>query len=334
MQRFIIVFGFVGLICGAGLSQAGPMVLTSQGDIYKVWVGGEGLVLSHSSLGNDTEDTLIPETAGLDLDGVELVVEERTSTPFILWTRISNGLSSVLLSALVEGTWFGPSVIGGGDGVIVSNPRALLHTYQTVLEEEGNLVPESLETTFLHTVWWHNDTESPAGFAVYFPIPLAPDGMPLIDQATAYDLNNLLPFGVACNYQSDIVSMASPRFFIGPDGLPQLFTPDFDDCLFALLDIDYETEELDVPDAYGKRRRSIAVFRTTNVTMAVPPDIDLESSKMLLRKDNSVLIFWDGNNGIKWIISGAEGWTDIHTLAIDNEMSHEQAVDLLIALAR
>ncbi|MCK5378794.1 MAG: hypothetical protein KAJ78_05285 [Acidobacteria bacterium] len=334
MRRLIFALALVVLVGSAGFAQADPMVLTTQGHLYKVWLADEGLVLNHSGPDIDTEEAVIPQTAGLQLDGVILVVDEATATPLILWTDSLDGLSSVHLAALVDGAWYGPTVLGGEDGTTLSNTHALIHTISTVIEGDDGSEPEILETTFLHTVWWRHDDVTALGHAVYFPIPLDSNGMPLLDEAEAHHLENLLPFGFGCDNNPDVEGLTSARFFIGAGGLPQLFTPDFADCVFHLLGIDYEIEEIDPPGTDGKRRRQIAVFNTGEVMMAIPPDISLETSKMFLGRDNSVLIYWDTEDAVEWILSGTEGWTDTKSLLLGDDIDHEQAVELLRQLAR
>ncbi|RLE22651.1 MAG: hypothetical protein DRJ65_13430 [Acidobacteria bacterium] len=342
MRRLIFALALVVLVGSAGFAHAGPMVLTSDGHLYKVWVADEGLVLSHSGPDFDTEEALVPQTAGLGLESVVLVVDETTSSPFILWTDTLDGLSSVNLAALVDGAWFGPAILGGEDGTTITNADALIHTVTTVIEGDEGAEPEILETTFLHTVWWRHDNVTALGYAIYLPIPLDSNGIPLLDDTQAYDLENLLPFGFGCDDNPDVAGLTSARFFIGEGGLPQLFTPDFADCVFHLLGIDYEIEEIDTPE--GKRRRQIAVFNTGDVVMAIPPDLDLLASKMFLGRDNSVLIYWDatieaegdavGDRAVEWVLSDTEGWSDIKSLPLEDDIDHEQAVDLLRKLAR
>ncbi len=335
MRRLIFALALVALVGIAGFAQADPMVLTSEGHLYKVWVSDEGLVLSHSGPDIDSEEALIPQTMGLGLDGIVLVVDEASATPFIIWTESPDGLSSVRLAALVDGAWFGPAVLGGEDGTTITNPHALIHTARTVIQGDEETEPELLETTFLHTVWWRHDNVTALGHAVYLPIPLDSSGIPLLNDAQGFDLENLLPFGFACDNNPDVAGLTSARFFIGEGGLPQLFTPDFADCIFQLLGIDYEVEEIDIPDTNEKRRRQIAVFNTGEVMMAIPPGISLESSKMFLSHDNhSVLIYWDADNTVDWILSGTSGWTDIKSVPLGDDINHEQAVDLLRKLAR
>lgn len=334
MRRLIFALALVALVIGAGFAQAEPMVLTSQGHLYKVWVADEGLVLSHSGPDTDLEEAVVPQTAGLGLDGVVLVVDGATATPFIIWTDSLDGLSSVRLAALVDGAWFGPAVLGGEDGTTITHPDALIHTVRTVIEGDEGSEPEILETTFLHTVWWRHDDVTALGHAVYLPIPLDSDAIPLLNEAEAHHLENLLPFGFGCDDNPDVAGLTSARFFIGAGGLPQLFTPDFADCVFHLLGIDYEVEEIDLPETNTKRRRQIAVFNAGDVVMAIPPDINLEAAKMFLGHDYSVLIYWDADDAVEWILSGTEGWTDVKNLPLDIGIDHERAVELLRELAR
>jgi len=335
MRRLIFTLLLAALVAGTVPARAGTMVLTSEGDLYKVWTSEDGLVLSHSAPGMETEEALIPQTLGTPLKGVVLVFDDTTGTPYVLWTDGIEGFSSVHLAAMVDGTWWGPVFLGGADETTITNPDALIDTARTVIEpEDDDQEPMTLETTFLHTVWWRHDNVTTLGHAVYTPIPLDENGIPQIEQAPSYDLENLLAFGFPCDDNPDVAGLTAVRFFIGDDGHPQIFTPDFADCSFFLLDVDYDTEEVDIPGTNLKRRRSIAVFHTGDVSMAIPPNIDLAKSKMFLGHDDDVLIYWDGDNTVDWVLSNTEGWTVVNSIPLGGDIDHEQAVELLRALAR
>jgi len=335
MRRLIFTLLLAALVVGAVPAHAGTMVLTSGGDLYKVWAAEEGLVLSHSAPGRETEEALIPQTLGMTIDGVVLTIDERTETALILWTDATRPLSSVRLAALVDGAWYGPVILEGEDGTTLTNADAMIDIARTVIEPEveGD-EPEILETTFLHTVWWRHDNVTALGHAVYTAIPLSDDGMPELPEAQTYDLENLLPFGFGCDDNPDVAGLTSARFFVGDDGHPQIFTPDFADCSFFLLDVEYDIEEVDIPGTNVKRRRQIAVFRTGDVVMAIPPNIDLAESKMFLGHDDNVLIYWDGVDTVDWVLSNTDGWTVVNSIPLGGDIDHEQAVELLRALAR
>lgn len=336
MRRSIVTLVIAVLFAGLGVAQAGSLVLTSQGHLYRVTESESGLVLSHTAPDVAAVDNLIPQTVGVSVDTVELVVDEKTATPFVLWTDSVDGLSAVRLAALVDGAWFGPVVLGGEDGTTVSNVAAMVHTAHNVIDNGPDEEPEVLETTFVHTVWWRHDDVTALGHAIYLAIPLADDGMPQLDEATPQDLENLLPYGFACDDSPDVAGLTSARFFTGEGGKPQLFTPDFADCVFHLLGIDYEVVEEDVPDTNTKRRRQIAVFHAGDVVMAIPPGIDLQNSKMFLSHEDSVLIYWEApdQQSIDWILSGVQGWTDTKVLPLGGDIDHERAVELLRSVAR
>lgn len=321
----VLIFGLTGIVT------AGPMTLTNDGHLYKVWAANEGLVLSHSAPGEDLEESLVPLTVGVSLDTVNILVNEEFATPFIVWSDDLDGTSKVRLAALIDGTWFGPVTLAGDDGVAARNPQIQLHTAVSTIEDETG-DPMTLETTFLHTVWWSNDQTGGLGYAVYAPIPLNEEGFPLVEKMTTTDLHDLMPYGLGCDATAYSDGLAQPQFFTGEGGMPLLFTTDFGDCVFQILAIDYAVEEDIDPNTGLKRRRQITVWRSSSDSVAIPPGVALTDSKMALGHNYTVLIYWDNDGGIDWLLSGTEGWTDVKTLPTGPDLSHEQAVELLLKL--
>ena len=327
MRRHIFVLLFL-VGTAASVMASGPMTLTTGGHLFKVWSSEEGLVLTHLGPNDFVEESVIPQTVSVPLGNVKIVVDELTMTAYVTWSDELHGASKVRLAILSSGTWFGPLTIGGLDGTSARNPEALLHRARTVVATD-NGDPEVLETTFLHLVWWRHDVTDGMGHAIYLALPLDGSGLPIFDDVALFDLKDLLPFGIGCNEAPDVNGLAHPQFFIGANGLPLLFTTDFGNCVFHILGIDYEVEEVEIPGTSIKRRRQIAVFRSGGEVMAIPPGIALTDTKMLLSQDFTVLIYWDVAGGIEWILSKTEGWSDVKSLPIGNDVSHEQAVELI-----
>ena len=328
MRRFIFILLFlVGTTTSAGAGS--PMTLTSDGHLYKVWSAVEGLILTHLGPNDFVEESIIPQSVSVPLETVTIVVDERTMTAYVVWSDELNGASKVRLAIFSDATWFGPLTIGGLDAIAARNPMAMLNRARSVIEGDGESDPEILETTFLHLVWWRHDVTDGLGHAIYMALPLDDHGLPVFDDVQPVDLKDLLPFGIGCNEAPDVQGLAHPQFFTGTDGLPLLFTTDFGNCVFHILGIDYEVEEVEISGTSVKRRRQIAVFRSGGEVMAIPPGIALTDTKMLLSQDFTVLIYWDVAGGIEWILSKTEGWSDVKSLPIGNDVSHEQAVELI-----
>jgi len=335
MRRFIYCSVLL-LLLSAGVLNAGPMALTTDGQLFKVWVSPEeGLVLSHVAAGAEDENFVIPETVGLTLDSVEIAIDENTGNVFIVWSDDRDQVSLIRLVVLSRGAWFGPETLGGADGVSASNPQLLLdESRQLVPSDDPDVDPVLDVQTFLHVVWWREDNGDEGGHALFFPLRLDDDGLPLFDESMPVDLQDLLPFGMGCDSAPDVEALAHPQLLRASDGHPLLFATDFSNCVFHLLSISYEVLDEDDEDMPNpeKRRRQIAVFNTDDAVMAIPPEIDLPQSKMLLGSDYSVLLFWDTPNGISWLISTEAGWSEVSSLDVGEELSHEQAVNLIRGL--
>jgi len=335
MRRFILPLIVLISLAWAGSLVAGPMVLTSDGQLYKVWSSPEqGLVLSHVAAGTENEEFVIPQSINVNLETVSVLVYEKTATVFVIWEDLADSISRIRLAVLKDQSWTGPMTLGGESGFATSSPQAMLDTARSVVATGVSDNPdenstEILETTFLHCVWWQHDESSGFGHAVYLAIPLNEDGLPLINEAWPIDLQDLLPFGFGCSETPDVAGLAHPQFLKSPEGGPLLFTTDFSNCVFHMLQIEYEVVDGNNPENLDKRRRQIAVFRTGDMTMVIPPDVVLTDAKMLLSRDFSILIYWDEDDGVHWIRSDSQGWSAVKVLPIGTELNHEQAVNLL-----
>jgi len=331
MRRFILLC--IVIISMAGSLAAEPMVLTPGGELYKVWVSpDEGLVLSHVAAGAEDTESLIPQSMNINLDTVSVLVDEKSSSVFVLF---EDSVSDIRLAVFNAGTWIGPLSLNGTGSFINTNPRMMLDEAVTEIPAEDPEEPAAiLKTTFLHVVWWQHDDSSGLGHAVYLPLALDEAGIPLVDEARSYDLSSLLPYGVSCSSRLDVDGFAYPQFLRDHNGQPLLFTTDFSSCVFHFLRITYElSEEGDSNDPQvnpESRRRQIAVFRTGDRIMVIPPDVVLDQAKLLLGSDYSVLIYWDGDHGVNWIRSDSENWwSERKTLTTGEQLSHEQAVELI-----
>ena len=259
MKRSLLTLAVFSCLAFAGVAGAGPMTLTTDGHLYKVWADDGGLVLSHSAPGMDLEELLIPQSSFASLDSVDILVNEASNTPFIVWTDEANEISRVQLVALIDDTWFGPVTLAGDDGVAAGSPAIALDTVTDIIEpeHEGD-DPVELQTTFLHTVWWSFDTTYDLGYGVYAPIRLDETGFPMVEEIEVTELHDLLPFGIGCDGSAYSSGLAHPQFFTGANGLPLLFTTDFSDCVFHILGLEYEVEEQFDPYTGLKRRRHIS----------------------------------------------------------------------------
>ncbi len=333
MRRFILPLIVLISMAWAGSLAAGPMVLTSDGQLYKVWSSPEeGLVLSHVAAGAENQEYLIPQSLNVSFDSVSVLVDEKTTTVFVLWEDVAEEISRIRLAILKDESWAGPLTLGGETGFATSNPQMLLDTTTNIIppDDPADEELETIETTFLHVVWWQHDENTGLGHAIYLPIALDEYGFPRVDESSPIDLQDLLPFGFGCAESPDVEGLAHPQFLRSSEGAPLLFTTDFSNCVFHILQIDYEVVEENDPLSLEKRRRQIAVFRTGDMAMVIPSNVVLTDAKMLLGSDLSVLIYWDGEDGLNWISSNPQGnWSTLKTLSIGDNLSHEQAVQLI-----
>ena len=66
-------------------ASAGDMVLTRNGEFYRVAPSNDGLVVNHRFTDGTVTEYLIPQTAGIAATSVQVGVDELTGAIFVVW---------------------------------------------------------------------------------------------------------------------------------------------------------------------------------------------------------------------------------------------------------
>lgn len=329
----LCTIALVSLIA-APLAAAGTMTLASNGDLYKAWVGDEGLVLTRSGADDTTEEWVVPQTAGVPLSNVQVVLDEPTGSAYLVWQAHQDLDASVRLVHLGrDGLWSGPYLLSGGqgNGTGAMHPTVLRHVaHDTVITDDGATV--EVETTFLHVAWWETTYSSDHGIGVLHSIPLDDFGAPMLDAQPAVELSDLLSYGISCSDLPNADMLTYPRLFLDLEtNSPHLFVTDFANCVLPILELSYEIEE--ILDGAEKRRRHIGILHVGS-TLAFPPSVPLGQAKLEVGRSLTVAFHWDVDGGVAWILMDPDGWGDTNVLETGVDLSHEQAVELIRKLVR
>ena len=316
---------------------AGPMVLTSDGDLYSAGTRDNQVVLTARYADGTVEDLLIPQSAAAVESSLQVGVDEATGAVYVLWQKWTGMDARLRLAGYLDGTWIGPRTFAGGDGTAALNPVMLIHrpvsTVVDGFDENGEPVLTELATSFLHLAWWSQFSEDDGGRAQYAAVELNVNGVPQFNEMEPVDLQGLFPFGIACFEFEASENLRHPKLFIDPaSNNPHVFATDFGDCFFQILELVPVVEEED--QGIEKRRRQIIILRKAKM-IALRPELPLAKGKLVVGGGLKMLMYWDGDleNLLQYLELDEAGLFETKSLVLDEKLGHELAVELIRELA-
>jgi hypothetical protein len=317
---------------------AGPMALTQDGDLYMASTRDNQVVLTARYADGTAEELFVPQSAAAVESSLQVGVDEMTGGVYVLWQKKTGMESRLRLAGYLDGTWIGPRTFAGGDGTAAFNPVMLIHrpvsVVQNGVDENGEPIYEELATTFIHLAWWSQISEDDPGLAIYAAVEVNGDGVPQFNDMQRVELQGLFPYGIACFEFEANENLYHPKLFIEPkSNHPHVFATDFGDCFFQILEIDTAVEDDDV--GFEKRRRQIIILRKASM-VALRPELPLAKGRLVVGNDLKMYMHWDGDeedNLLHYLELDQEGLYETKTLVLDEQLGHEQAVDLIRELA-
>ena len=328
-----IALGVAG-VAGA----AGPMVLTSGGDLYSAGTRDNQVVITARYADGTVSDLFVPQSAAAIEGSLQVGVDEATGAVYVLWQKWTGMDARVRLAGYLDGTWLGPRTFAGGDGTAASNPVMLIHRAVTEFVEgtdaDGQPIVAEFATSFLHLAWWSQFSDDDPGLAVYAGVELHTNGTPLFGEMEPVELNDILPYGFACFEVEAGDNVRHPKLFIDPQsGSPHVFATDLSNCLFQIYELTPEIEEEDL--VLEKRRRQIIILRKAAIR-ALRQDLPLAKSTLVIGGGLKILMHWDSEieNAVHYLEVDLEGLSDAKILVLDEGLGHEQATQLIRELAR
>ncbi len=348
MSRGIRLTLIAAVLAGlATVAAAADITLTRAGDLYRVAPTEEGLVVDISFADGTTGELLVPQTAGIVASSLQIGVDETPRSVFVLWQENAGPAATVLLAHYTQGTWFGPTVLAGGDGTVAVNPELLVfdHTaeIEIVVDVAGDEQPETeqtetllVEETYLHLAWWGYLDSVDDGSAYYAGVPLAGDGMPDFTDFMPTQVSNLLPFGISCPGISDAPGLARPMLFVDPGtGDPHLFATDFGECLFQiyrLLFVPADPENPEDGEAAAKRRRRNIIDLRAARMLPARASANLATAKVGVGGDLSLVLYWLEEKTADYLLFHADGSSARSSVPLGDQLSAERAVELILTL--
>ena len=328
----VIVLGMAG-IAGA----AGPIALTSAGDLYSVSTRDNQVVVTARYADGEVSELLIPQSAAAIEDSLQVGVDEETGALYVLWQKLTGMDARLRIATYVDDTWVGPTTFAGNDGTAAFNPQFMVHhaTSQFVDETVDGEEPVVTEfnSTFVHIVWWNQLSEDDPGVAQYASLPVSDAGILQFSKMERVALTDFLPYGIVCFEIDGGDNLKHPKLLMDPKtGNPHIFATDFANCVFQIFEL--RPVVVDDEEVQTKRRRQIIILRSPS-TIALRHDLPLARTKLEVGSGLNLIIHWDGDleGSLHYLELDEEGLSEIKTLMLDELVSHEKAVDLIRDLA-
>jgi hypothetical protein len=333
----ICLIAAIALGVAGAAGAAGPMVLTSDGDVYAAATRDNQVVITARHADGTVSELLVPQSAAAIESSLQVGVDEATGALYVMWQKSSGMDARLRVAGYVDGTWAGPRTVAGGDGTSAYNPEFLLHRSMVQIfegmDENDEPIITELETSFLHLVWWSQFSEDDPGLATYGAIELRTDGTPIWMSLEPVELYDLLPYGVGCFEFEAGDNLRHPKLFIDPQSAnPHVFATDVASCHFQILEIQTTAED-ELVDLV-KRRRQIIILRHATA-IALRPDLPLKIGRLEIGSGLSLLMHWDADeeDAVLYQELDEEGISETKTLVLDEGLNHEQAVELIRQMA-
>ena len=317
---------------------AGPMALTSDGDLYTAGTRDNQVVITARHGDGTIDELVVPQSAAAIESSLQVGVDETTGAVYVTWQKSTGMDARLRLAGYLDGTWIGPRTFAGGDGAAALNPVMLIHrpvsNVMDGFDEDGEPLMTELATTFLHLAWWSQFSEDDAGIANYAAVELNTSGVPQFQNMEPIELQSLFPYRVACFEFEASENLRHPKLFIDPrSSNPHIFATDLGECFFQILElVPVVEEEIQVGE---KRRRQIIILRKASM-IALRPSLPLAKGRLVVGSELNLLMYWNGDeeNLIQYLELDAEGLLETKSLVLDEKLSHELAVELIRELAR
>jgi hypothetical protein len=321
------------MLAFAVFGAAGDMALTNTGDFYRIAQAEDGLVITATLVDGTVVEYLVPQTAGTTTSALDLAVDPTLGGIYLLWQQDEAESATVNFASYVNEVWTGPLTVAGGDGTAAANPQMML--YRAVdqveeLDENGEPFIIEVASTFLHVSWWSYLDSLDDGAAYYMPFPVDDNGAADLEAYDPVALLDLLPYGIHCEGIEDAPNLAAPRIFSDPQsGYPHVLASDFELCLFYVLQLYHEVGI----DPITERRRHTIILRHGS-SLPVDTRLPLATSNVEVGRNLSLVLYWDGEETVDYMTMSEQGASDVMSLAMSEELNHEQAVELIRSLTR
>ena len=303
----------------------------------------ESIVIEHATRAQDGAVTLeiLPGSESYqDKRGLQLGYDDETHTLLLLWTEDISAYSHIRVGVFHAGVWSNSALLPSQGISRAYNPQMrVTHQRVTYLDENDAIVAKT--SSIVSVVWWEEATSLQARFAALF-----------LDE-TAFDPSNLsvydlpaLTGGIGASAYNDVPSGAYLYPTLQADGLSGAVLASYAD----LHDVRHRVLQIRFPDFQGKpsedgnmdwKRRHTPIVGIASegpladMTPRLPPHArPKDAVGTSIGAGYKPTLYWLDGSSLRYTRLGATGWEPVRGVAIDDTMTYERALELVVGMGR
>ena len=354
-RRFLLAAALIALpgLCLAFEEQS---LLTPDGTMHVVRAGKavdlgladatpspDSFVVEWSSRAQDgtLSTAIIPGTISYQPKrGLQLAFDESTGKLILLWTEDLSAYSHIRVGVLQNGTWTNSALLPTQGISRAYNPQMRL-THQTVTQLDEQDVPVSSTASILSVIWWEESQAGQARFAALFLDESSSD----LANLAIYDLPTLVGSATESSYD-DIPSGAYLYPALQVDGLSGSLLASFAD----LSDKKHKVVRVDFPGDRGKpseignlkwqrRHGPIVSIETSGPAARTAPVLVHQTDPSAgvvttIGAGYRPTLSWRDGDSLKFTRLEGENWAPVRSIAVDETMSYDRALSLVIGMGQ
>ncbi len=325
------------LILGATTALAtSPYSLDRTGVLWTAFADPQGLVLTGQRDGTQVVRSVVPfpvAIAGTSDTNIQVAADDLTGKVAVVWQRNWSATATELMLAVWSGgNWERVEHISQDLATNPRNPAVRLTAVSTTVPDPDNPTDPSKATlvqdSFVHVAWWEGADQGHGSYALLRLTADAGDASALAVQ----DLSAYSKLGLACEVPVPATTLEHP-VFASQDAIThaQLLVGSQQLCLLQVLEVHFTLD----PDtgAIHNRRRHAPIF---GVVEAFPlnRDFSMEGTRVILGANLNPVAYRVSGGAVQYVTFANSSWSPVHTLALTDTLSMDQAIPLVENLAR
>jgi hypothetical protein len=300
-------------------------------------VAPEAIVIEHAKRAQDgsTSLSILPGTESYqDKRGLQVGYDEQTQSLLLLWTEDISAYSHIRVGVLRDGVWTNSALLPS-DGISRAHNPQMQITHQQVSYLDENDVTVARTSSIVSVIWWEEASALQARLGVLFLDAASFDPANL----SVYDLPALTGGNGATSY-NDVPSGAYLYPSLQADGLSGAVLASYAD-----LNADrHRVLKVSFPEFQGKpseegnlnwKRRHIPIV---GVVAEGPIPRRLPGMKGKLGVGTTIgsgyrpTVYWLEDASLKYMRLGSADWEPVRSIAIDETMTYERALELVVGM--
>jgi hypothetical protein len=301
----------------------------------------ESILIEHASRAQDGSTTvaIVPGSESYeDKRGLQLGYDEQTQTLLLLWTEDVSAYSHIRIGVLREGVWTNSPLLPSQGISRAYNPRMqITHQRVTHLDENDETVART--SSIVSVIWWEEAAAHQARLGVLFLDSAAFDPANL----SIYDLP-VLTGGTGASAANDVPDGAYMYPSLQADGLSGALLASYADLAadsHRVLQIrfpEFQGKPSEEGNADWKRRHIPIVGIASGGPLARMAPRRAPGPKREHGVGTSIgggyrpTLYWLEESSLKYTRLGATDWEPVRSIAIDETMTYEKALDLVVGM--